>query len=541
MTIASNSREPSVRSPAVVRLLQEATRALAMDRPAAAEEPLDRALKLVPDDAEAHRLMGIATLMTGKHAQAVEHLRSAIALQPDDATIHMTLGSALFETGAIEDGLVHLRRACELALGQAQAWYNLGTALQFASSQFKEVRYVREARHALEHAVTIDPGYITARNKLAATMLSLGDTQDAVATLRETLNRQPDCVDAWLILHNVKAARLSSDDIRQLRKLLHQPGMGDDARIALTFALAKALEDQADYPAAFDAVSEANALQRKHVHWSREEERARVDAIAQAFGPTLSTAPDPTLGSDVIFVTCMPRSASTLTEQILASHPQVQAGGETELLIDVLNMESKRLGRTIPDWARDATGSDWQRLGQEYLRRIDKLRRGRPRFTDKSVSNWAHVGAALAMLPGARIVNARRDPLETCFACYRQLFAGTNDYTYDLDDLVDYFAGYDRLSSIWREKFPRRYFEVQYERLQTDTEEQIRRLLDFCELPFDPACLAFHETRDTILTLSTSQVREPMRKRTARGALYGAKLDPLRARLRAAKLSVGEA
>ncbi|MFI4958456.1 MAG: sulfotransferase family protein, partial [Lysobacterales bacterium] len=173
----------------------------------------------------------------------------------------------------------------------------------------------------------------------------------------------------------------------------------------------------------------------------------------------------------------------------------------------------------------------------EYLARTHRWRQQHPLFTDKNVNNWAFVGAALAMLPGARVVNSRRDPLETCFAWYRQLFSNQSvHFGYDLNDIVDYYAGYARLSRLWQQRYPLQYFDHEYESLQSDTEGQIRRLLDFCGLPFDPACLAFHQSSRPVLTISAAQVRQPLQRDTSRSARYGHKLDPLRARLRAAGL-----
>jgi len=518
----------------VSQLLREAGRALSLDRIALAEQLLGKALALAPDSAEVRRLMGVAALMGGDHSRAISHLRGALAASPDDATINMTLGNALFETGEADAGLACLQRACELAPGSAAAWYNFGRALQVTSR-------VEQARDALQRAVTIDPGYARARNALATVLTNLGDIPSAVAMLRETLRQQHDNADAWFALGNMKTESFGSDDAAQLRSLFRRPGVSDDSRILLGFTLAKALEDQADYAAAFDAVREANALKRRYLYWDRSEERARVDAIAGAFSAPLPRPLDAALGQEVIFVVCLPRSGSTLTEQILASHPEVAGGDEIQTLPEILDEESGRRGLPFPQWVPAATAEDWHRLGQEYLARTSHWRRQHPRHTDKNVSNWAFVGAALSMLPGARVVNSRRDALETCFAGYRQLFATGVHFSYDMDDMADYFAGYDRLSKLWRQQFPQQYFEHEYESLQKDPEGQIRRLLDFCGLPFDAACLAFHRTPRTVLTVSSAQVRQSLRQDTARGPLYGDKLEPLRARLRAAGLLPAEA
>lgn len=513
----------------VSQLLREAGRALSLDQAALAGQLLDKALALAPGNAEVQRLMGVAALMGGDHPRAISHLRSALAASPDDAIVNMTLGNALFETGETDTALACLQRACELAPGAAAAWYNLGRALQVSSR-------MEQAREALQRAVAIDHGYARARNALATVLTNLGDITSAVAMLRETLRIQPDNADAWFALGNMKTESFDSGDAAQLRSLFRRPGISDDARILLGFTLAKAMEDQADYAAAFDAVREANALKRQHLYWDRSEERARVDTIANAFSAPLPEPLDAALGQEIIFVVCLPRSGSTLTEQILASHPEVAGGDEIQALPDILDEESRRRGLPFPQWVPAATTADWHRLGEEYLARTGHWRLQHPRLTDKNVSNWAFVGAALAMLPGARVVNSRRDPLETCFAGYRQLFASGVHFSYDLDDMVDYFAGYDRLSRLWRQKFPRQYFDHEYETLQRDPEGQIRRLLDFCRLPFDAACLAFHRTPRTVLTVSSAQVRQPLRRDTARASLYGDKLEPLHARLRSAGL-----
>lgn len=518
----------------IAQRLREAGRALGLGQATRAVPLLDKVLALAPGHTEARRLLGIAALMDGDHPRAIAHLRSVLAARPDDAVVHMTLGNALFEAGDAEAGLASLQRACELAPGMAAAWYNYGRALQMSAR-------TAPARDALQRAVALDPGHARARNALATVLTNLGDLPPAIALLRETLQRQPDNADAWFALGNIKTERLTRSDAEQLRRLLCHPGLSDDARILLGFTLAKALEDQADYGAAFDAVREANALKCRSLYWSRNEEQARVEAIAGAFSAPPPEPLEAALGQDIIFVVSLPRSGSTLAEQILASHPEVTGGDEFPALPELLDEESARRGLPFPQWVPAATAGDWHRLGQAYLARAQRWRPQHRRLTDKNISNWAFVGAALAMLPGARVVNARRDPLETCFASYRQLFTTGVHFSYDLDDMVDYCAGYERLSALWRQRFPRRYFDHRYESLQQDPEGQIRRLLDFCALPFDPACLAFHRTPRAVLTFSAAQVRQPLRRDTARAVLYGDKLAPLRARLHAAGLLPADA
>jgi len=530
-TSSSTRGSASDLSPTAAQWLAEASRALSQGQARRAAQSLAKVLELAPNHTEAHRLMGIAALMDHDHPLAIDHLQRALANRPDDATLCMNLGSALIETGQTDAGLAHLQRACELAAGSASTWYNLGKALQFAAR-------MEQARDALERAVAIEPGHVRARNSLATVLSSLGDASAAVAIHRETLRQQPDCATAWFELGNLKTEPFGKDDVAQLKHLLAHPSLPEDSRILLGFTLAKALEDQGEYIAAFDVLRDANACRRRQLYWSRAEEQKRVEAIASAFARPLPPPLDASLGEEVIFVVCLPRSGSTLTEQIFASHPQVEGIDEVEVLPQLLLEESNRRGHPFPQWVPAATAADWQRLGQEYLARTRERRQHLDlRFTDKNIDNWAYVGAALAMLPGAVVVNSRRDPLETCFAWYRQLFDYRSmHFGYDFDDIVDYYAGYAQLSRLWQQRFPRQYFDHEYEALQAAPEAQIRRLLEFCGLPFHPACLAFHRSRRTVLTISAAQVRQPLRRDTARSERYGERLDPLRARLRATGL-----
>jgi Flp pilus assembly protein TadD len=513
-------------SPGVVRLLHQADAAMARQQLDVAEMALVSALAIVPDCLEAHRLLGVVLQMRGDHAQAITILRQALALGPDDALLHMNLGSALYASGAVDDALASAQRACELAPELPAGWFNLGKMCDLQGMP-------ERARDVLQRALRLDPDHIAARMTLARVQTSQGDIADAAANYRAVLGRRPGHANAWSALANLKTVRLGKQDVMTLRRALHASGASVDARVALGFALAKALDDQDEHAAAFDALSHANALKRRQVEWDGAAMQANVDAILTAFAEPAMPASDATLGREVIFIVCLPRSGSSLTEQILASHPEVEGGGELTDLQQVVDEESRRRGQAFPRWVAAASPADWSRLGRDYLARTERLRRERPRFTDKNVINWQFVGAAMAMLPGARVINSRRDPLETCLGCYRQLFNKGNYFSYDLDDMAGYWRAYDRVVRHWARLFPDRFLEHSQESLLADPETQVRRLLAFCDLPYDPACMEFHRTRRAVHTASAAQVRQPLRSDTARGALYGDRLNQLRALLQA--------
>jgi Tfp pilus assembly protein PilF len=512
-------------SPSARRFLEEAGKALGKGQPDMAERALVSVLALAPNNAEAHRLMGISFQMRNDHEKAVQSLRRSVISRPDDAMTLMNLGSSLYEIGAVDDALSALRQACELAPDMASVWYNLGKALKM------QLRG-EEARDAFEHALKRDAAHLLARTSLADTQVMLGDIPAAAANYRDVLRRQPEHAGAWYALANLKTEPLSEKDAAQIQRAFRKPGVPADARISLGFALAKALEDQGQYPAAFEALREANALKRRHVSWDASQQRARVDAIVAAFATPTAAPIDPSLGQEVIFIASLPRSGSTLIEQILASHRQVEGADEITDLPQIIEEESRRRQQPFPQWVTSATSEDWARLGRDYLARTARWRAQRPRFTDKNMLNWEYAGAALAMLPGARVVNCHRDPVETCFACYRQLFSIGSHFSYDLNDMADYYLDYARLSRYWQQRHPEHVLDYSYEQLLVDTESQIRRLLDFCDLSFDPACLDFHKTSRAVLsTASAAQVRQPLRRDTSRTPHYEAQLASLRTRL----------
>lgn len=500
-----------------------------------AERALFGVLALAPDCAEANRLMGVASQMRGDHVRAIEFLRDALVVNPDDATTHMNLGSALYETGATEAALVSLRRACELAPGMAAGWYNLGKALKL------QLQY-EAACIALRHALAIDPTHVLSCLCLADAQTGMGDIAEATRNYREVLRRQPAQAQAWFSLANLKTVRFEPADVAHLQRALQQAGVTMDARIWLGFALAKAHEDQGNYTAAFETLRQANMWKRRTAPWDGSAERARVDAIMAAFAAPLPAPIDPTLGKEVIFIVSLPRSGTTLTEQILASHSEVEGANEITDLPQVIEDESKRRGKPFPQWVPDMTAEDWSRLGHDYLARTERWRHERPRFTDKNLVTWQLVGAIMAMLPGAHVVSSHRDPLETCFACYRQLFSNGAHFSYDLADMASHYQDYDRLSRHWQTMFPQRILDYPYEALLAEPEARIRRLLAFCDLAFDEACLAPHLASRTVRSIaSAAQVRQPLRAAVAHSARYGDQLNPLRVQLRDMGLLASEA
>ena len=505
--------------------MAEAGKALGQGKLDDAERALKQVLAADPGLADAQYLYGVTCLMGGQPAKAADWLRKAVAQRPADANMQTYLGCALHDAGAFDEALIHLRRACELAPRQAKPRYNLGKAL-------KEVGQLRDADEAFRHTLTLDAQHVLARLGVADIATMQGDIPRAVAEYRHVLRQQPERAEAWHGLANLKTESLGPADIALICRALHQPNLPSDTRVMLGFSLFRALEDQHDYAGAFAALRQANADKRRQVAWDAAAERAQIDRIMEAFSAPLPAPIDPTLGHEVIFIASMPRSGSTLVEHILATHPEVEGANEIADLPQVIENESRRRGLPFPQWVSAATADDWHRLGQDYLTRTARWRERHPRFTDKNVINWPLLGAAHLMLPGAKIIHCHRDPVETCFSCYRQLFRDGVHYSYDLDEMAECYRDYERLSAFWLARHPQHVLDFPYETLVQQPETQIRRLLAFCDLPFDPACLTPHRTkREVLSTASAAQVREPIRTDTAHSAPYLDWLQPLRKRL----------
>ena len=316
-------------------------------------------------------------------------------------------------------------------------------------------------------------------------------------------------------------------------QLLDAPAAAPADRIAMGHALGKALEDAGDHAAAFDAFVEANALQRSLAPWSAEAFHRFLD-VALAATTRLPAPLDPDLGSEVIFIVGMPRSGSTLYEQILSAHPQVEAASELPDLNLLIHEESHRRRRPFPDWIPALDAQDWHRLGREYLARTSRWRRDAPRFTDKMPENWKFAGVLRAMLPGAIVLEPRRDALETAWSCFKQQFYQQPHFSCDFTDLAIYLRGCEHAMDAWRARDPQHIHLLRYEALLADPEARIRELLAVCRLGFDPACLDSHRSVRNVRTASAAQVRQPLLRDTSRSSAYGSLLDPLRAALSAA-------
>lgn len=506
--------------PAGVRHLQTAAHAIRDGAEAIARQALDAALILTPEHPEALRLYGLLHTRAQRHDEALAVLQRVIAQWPDYALAHSDLGNVQQARGQVEDAFASWRQACALAPTAPMPWFNLGRNLQQHGDTMAAI-------DALAQAHELAPDFLPALILLADALVHAGRFDEADAGYRAALSLHPPCGDAWRGLANIKTRPLSAADREQLTANLQRPGLAPADRIAMGFALGKLCEDHGLYQPAFVALQAANTALQQLAPWNAGAFHAHARAML-ATASRLPPALDDTLGHEVIFIVGLPRSGSTLFEQILASHPSVEGASELPDLEQTLNEESSRRRQPLLQWLGAATASDWQRLGQRYLELTRRWRRHKPRHTDKLPSNWLLSGVLGAMLPGARIIDARRDPLEAGWSCYKQQFYRLPHFACTLTDIAAYIRDYEQLMAIWQEQSPQRIRIQRYEALLAAPEPETRALLTFLGLPFDNACLDYQHAMRHVRTASAAQVRQPLQRDTARARHYGALLDPLR-------------
>jgi hypothetical protein len=357
---------------------------------------------------------------------------------------------------------------------------------------------------------------------------TVGRQTDGVAAYRKAIELKPNLGEAWWSLANLKTVRFDEADIATMQSALKTQGLTDEDRFHLDFALGKAMHDAKKSGEAFAHYASGNALRRQYHPYKRGKLSSIVERSLEAFSAEVLNSPGGCQAVDPIFVVGMPRAGSTLVEQVLASHSQVEGTSELPDMPAV----ARETGR-YPDRAVALSPDERRTAGEAYLKRAAVQRRtDRQFFVDKLPNNWMFAPFIHLVLPNAKIIDARRHPHGCCFSNFRQLFARGQDFTYDLEDLGHYYADYVRLMAHMDTVLPGRVHRVIYERMVDDTEAEVRALLDYCGLPFEASCLAFYETERAVRTASSEQVRQPIyRQATEEWVPYEAHLDLLKAAL----------
>lgn len=441
-----------------------------------AAEALDLLHRAVEADASSAGLaqeLGDVYRAADRYAEAADWYARALDLDPDDVTLHVTLGQCLFESGRLDEALRRFHFALERDPDLADAHFNTGLCLQ-----------------------------------------SLGRFEDAIVAHERALALRPDLAQAHINLATIQPADARQDEIARLEALLSDASLAPEARINLNFALAKRYEARADTDAAFGCYQSGNALKAQAVQFDATRHADFVDRCIAIFDQAFFAARQGFgAGSDrPVFILGMPRSGTTLVEQILAAHPDVHAAGELDDFRRLIRELPDELGRTepFPECARALDRSTSAALADKYLDSLERRFPHGARITDKMTGNYLRLGLIALLVPQATVIHCRRDPIDTCLSCYFQNFANGLSFTYDLEHLGVVYRHYTRLMAHWRRVLPMRILDVQYEDLVARPEMVSRDIVAFCNLQWDARCLAFHAHERPVKTASLWQVRQPI-------------------------------
>lgn len=524
-----------------------------------AERCCRRALQIDPNLGRAHYVLGKVLKAMKDSAGAVAHFERALALKAGGAELYNDLGNALLQAGRPRHALDSYNQALCLSPGYTRALFNLGGLRQMLGQPDQALACYRRALalepdnvqfhymvalvstvsgafdEALDHygqMLRLEPGNLDAVAGIASVYDRRGEHETAYEWLRPHLQERPS--PGIAVVFGDVAPRLG----RQVeaaavieRILQDESPAAQEQACGLCFRLADLYDAQGRYQEAFDHYQRGNSLRTTLFNPARHVEA--IDTLIQAYAAgTMSRAPKASVRSGrPLFIVGMPRSGTTLTEQILASHPQVHGAGELHEIDRLVFSLPELTDTTLPDPQRvlALTVAELDALAGAYLERLEGLDGDASRVTDKMPYNFLHLGLLSMLFPGARVIHCVRDPLDTCLSCFFKNFSYGNSYAFDLGHLGLYYRQYQRLMAHWREVVELPVLDVRYEDLVADPEAVSRSLVDFCGLPWDPACLRFYENPRVVNTASYDQVRRPVyRDSVGRWRRYQAFIEPLR-------------
>ncbi len=491
-----------------------------------AEKIYREVLVRAPSDVDALRLLSGIAMRAKQWGDAEVLLERALEIAPDFFQGWMDLGLARQEQDRTDAALEAYERAMRLEPDRPMAYAAAGTTSAMAGQHDDAVRLFNEATER-------DPEHAGALAGLGHVLKTIGKQDDAIEAYRKCVKHNPGHGEAWWSLANLKTFRFEPDEIATMEALVADERIGDEPRANFQFALGKACEDAKEYTRAFDYYRDGNDNRRQREVYDPVQTKDLHDKFIEVFSKGFfekhAGAGDPSPAP--IFIVGLPRSGSTLIEQILASHPDVEGTHELPELSRVArSIGTKRDDRKVyPQAVSELSDEDFAELGADYLKRAERHRElFTPMFTDKLPNNFVHAGFARLILPNAKIIDARRHPLDSCLGSYKQLFARGQPFTYDLFELGEFYLEYERLMDHWNEVLPGKMLRVQYEDVVTDLEAQVRRILDYCDLPWNDACLKFYETDRAVKTASSEQVRKPIYASSMhRWRNYEERLQPL--------------
>jgi tetratricopeptide (TPR) repeat protein len=474
-----------------------------------AEDICRKFLQKVPHNVEAMRLLADIGVRLGVLDDAEFLLESALKFEPDNTRVRIDYIQALRKRQKFGDALEQARLLLDTAPDNPQ----FKSLFAIESMQTGDYETALSTFDEILENLPADPVTWTSKGHAHKTC---GDYEDAVAAYRAALSNAPHHGEAYYSLANLKVYSFSDTEIEQMLAQENNSNLSHMDRVHLSFALGKAFEDKGDFATSFHYYAQGNRLKKSQTTYkaeqmSRDLKAQRDVCTAELFERRSGcghAAPDP------IFIVGLPRAGSTLLEQILSSHSQVDGTLELPNILSLsqrLRRRARQEGTTeYPGILNELSDEELDAFGREYIDDTRIHRQGAPFFIDKMPNNFRHIGLIHLILPNAKIIDARRHPMACCFSGYKQLFAEGQEFAYDLTDAGLYYRDYVELMDHWDAVLPGKVLRVQYEDVVSDTPAQVRRILDYCGLPYEDACVNFYETKRSVRTPSSEQVRQPI-------------------------------
>jgi tetratricopeptide (TPR) repeat protein len=474
-----------------------------------AESTLKSALKKNVNNVDAMHFLALIYHDENKKLNDAEALlRRATEIAPDFKQAIASLGRLLLDNGKWSDAIQAYEKLIEIEPTDDKAWAGLGRSLSLAGQ-------VEKAVTAYEKSLALNSASPNVHMAYAHSLKTVGNQKEALVEYRESIKLRPELGESYWSMANLKVFQFEASEIEAMEFQIKSSELSDSARIHFLFSLGKAYEDKKDFNQAWNYYELGNNVQRGLLSYDPVANQMQLESIKKVFSHDFidQYRHDGLSADDPIFIVGLPRSGSTLIEQILASHSLVEGTSELPNIGDIAigTGRYRADGLTYPKTLRSLTKRDLKAYGKEYLQQIDRHRTSRtPFFIDKMPNNFAHIGFIKLILPNAKIINTRRHPLDSCLGAYKQLFAKGQNFTYEKFELAQFYCDYIDVMDHWHKVFPGEILDIHYEETVTDLEKQTRKVLEFCGLNFEDQCLRYYETKRAVKTASSEQVRQPV-------------------------------
>ena len=487
-------------------LLYKGVRHLHASRYRKAEDAFKKLLIEDENNIDALRFMGILAFKSGNHDIAEGMFTKALRLDPTYSLVWANLAQVYSVTGQLDKAKKSFKNILNMEPRNGLIWAEYGTVLT------KLANY-EESKNAYLKALNFKSDSPRVHLSLGHVYKTMGEIENSIDSYKNSIIQNKLSGEAYWSLANLKTYSFSENEIKVMEETLKED-MSDIERSQIHFALGKAYEVKKDFENSFNNYFKGNEVKKGLIKYSSDDTTDNTKRILDFFN--LETIRDfsksSTVDQDPIFILGMPRSGSTLVDQIISSHSKVDGTQELPNIIKIASELNSNNQNTYPEILKELDESKLSEMGNNYLSETTWARKNAPFFIDKMPNNFIHIGLIKTILPNAKIIDTRRDPMDTCFSCYKQFFARGQLFTYSLEDLGNYYTDYIKAMNHWHNVYGKDIFTVHYDNVINKTEETIRELIDYCNLPFEKECLEFYKSSRPVKTPSAEQVRQPIYK-----------------------------